>query len=198
MALAVVLGVPDLQGVRARVASTGAWGPAIFVLSYGVMTLIPWPRAFLTVAGGALFGLWAGAGLSLAGALLGATTAFGIGRYLGRPALERVAPGRLAHFDTLLQDHGLVTVIALRLAPVIPFLVINYAGGLSSLRFRHFVVGSAIGMVPGSVAYAAVGASGTKPWGLLGAASALAFLTAAGAWQTRRRQTTGANTSCDA
>jgi len=74
--------------------------------------------------------------------------------------------------DALLSDHGLSAVLVVRLVPLVPFIAINYASGLSGVRFRHYVLGSALGMVPGSLAYAALGAYGSNPWGLAAAGSA--------------------------
>ncbi len=184
--LALVLGSPDIAAMRSRVDAAGMWGPALFFGLYAALALIPVPKALLTAAGGALFGLWGGAGLSLAGALVGAILSFGAGRLLGREAVDRLIRGRLARVDALLADHGLSAVLIVRLVPLVPFIAINYASGLSGVRFRHYVLGSALGMVPGSLAYAALGAYGTNPWGLAAAGSALIILVVGGSWWARR------------
>ncbi len=184
--LTVILGPPDLAAIQARVGAAGSWGPALFFAFYAGLAVVPCPKAVLTAAGGALFGLWAGAGLSLAGALVGAVTSFGLGRLLGREAVDRLIRGRLARVDALLAGHGLSAVIAVRMIPLVPFVAINYAAGLSAVRFRHYLLGSALGMLPGSLAYAAVGAYGTNPWGLGAAGSALIVLVAGGSWWARR------------
>ncbi len=172
--------------LRSRVDAAGVWGPALFFALYAGLALIPSPKAVLTAAGGALFGLWVGAGVSLAAALVGAIVAFGAGRLLGRDAVDRVIRGRLARVDALLADHGLSAVLIVRLVPLVPFIAINYASGLSGVKFRHYVLGSALGMVPGSLAYAALGAYGTNPWGLAAAGSALIILVVGGSWWARR------------
>jgi uncharacterized membrane protein YdjX (TVP38/TMEM64 family) len=184
--LALILGTPDIAAMRSRVDAAGPWGPILFFTLYAGLALIPCPKAPLTAAGGALFGLWAGAGLSLAGALVGAIVSFGAGRLLGREAVDRLIRGRLARVDALLADHGLSAVLVVRLVPLVPFIAINYASGLSGVRFGHYVVGSAVGMVPGSLAYAALGAYGTNPWGLAAAGSALIILVVGGSWWARR------------
>lgn len=184
--LALVLGTPDIEAMRARVHEAGAWGPALFVALYVGLSLIPCPKALLTAAGGALFGLVPGAALALLGALVGAVISFGIGRLLGREAVDRLTRGRLVQVDTLLRDHGLAAVLVVRLVPLVPFIAINYAAGLTGVRLRHFVLGSAVGMVPGSLAYAALGAYGTDPWGLAVAVTALVALVAGGTWWARR------------
>jgi len=196
--LALILGTPDIAAVRSRVDAAGLWGPALFFALYTGLALIPWPKALLTAAGGALFGLWAGAGLALAAALVGAVISFGLGRLLGREVVDRLIRGRLARVDALLADHGLSAVLIVRLVPLVPFIAINYASGLSGVRFRHYVLGSAIGMVPGSLAYAALGAYGTNPWGLAAAGTALVILVASGSWWARRLNAREMNSSATA
>ncbi|MGA8847023.1 MAG: TVP38/TMEM64 family protein [Nocardioides sp.] len=183
--LAIVAG-PDLAGVKSRVHAAGIWGPAVFFAVYTLLALVPWPKAVLTAAGGMLFGMWGGALLSLGAALIGAICSFGVGRLLGRDAVDRLIHGRLRRVDALLSDHGLSAVLVVRLVPVVPYTAINYAAGLSGVSLRNYVLGSGIGMLPGSLAYAAMGAYGTNPWGLAIAGSGLIGLIAAGAWWARR------------
>jgi len=184
--LALVLGTPDIEALRTRVDAAGAWAPALFFALYVGLSLIPCPKGLLTAAGGALFGLWAGAGLSLVAALIGAVISFGLGRLLGREAVDRFIRGRLARVDGLLTNRGLSAVLLVRLVPLVPYIAINYASGLSGVKFRHYTLGSALGMVPGSLAYAALGAYGTNPWGLAAAGSALIILAVGGSWWARR------------
>ena len=184
--LAIVFGTPDVDGLRARVDAAGVWGPALFVALYAGLAMIPSPMSVVTIAGGALFGLWTAAVLVLLGAMLAATGSFAVGRLLGRDAVDRFTQGRLARVDAVLRDHGLAAVLVVRLVPLFPFFAVNYASGLSGVRLRHYLVGSAVGMVPGILAYAAVGAFGTDPLGLLAAVSALVALIAVGGWWGRR------------
>lgn len=188
---AAVIGPPDIEAMRSRVDAAGAWGPALFFALYVGLSLIPCPKALLTAAGGAVFGLWAGAGLALTAALVGAVMSFGLGRLLGRDAVDRLIRGRVARVDALLADHGLSSVLIVRLVPLVPFIAVNYAAGLSAVRLRHFVLGSALGMIPGSLAYAALGAYGTSPWGLAAAGSALVLLVVGGTWWARRLEARG-------
>ena len=186
--LALILGTPDAELMRSRVARAGVWGPLAFFGLYTALALLPVPKALLTVAGGALFGLWWGAGLSLGAALAGAIICFGWGRLLGREIVDRLARGRLGELDSLLTSHGLAAVLVVRLVPFVPFTAINYASGLTGVRFGPYVLGSALGMIPGSLAYAALGAYGTDPWGLAVTASALVVILVAGSWGARRLQ----------
>lgn len=72
--------------------------------------------------------------------MVGAVISFGVGRLLGRDAVDRLVRGRLVRVVALLTDDGLFAVLLVRLVPVVPFIAINYASGLSGVRFRHFVL----------------------------------------------------------
>ena len=181
-----IYGLPDTASLRMRVEGTGALGWLVFVLGYAVITLVPAPKAVLTALGGVVFGFWLGALLALTGAVLGAVFAFQVARWLGRDAVDRLTRGRLARADEQLSEHGFAAVVAARLIPVLPFTLINYAAGVSGVRRRDFVIGSVIGMVPGSLAYAAVGAFGSDPLGLFAALAALVLLVLLGGLWGRR------------
>jgi uncharacterized membrane protein YdjX (TVP38/TMEM64 family) len=187
---AVLVGVPDADAVRGSVAGLGALTPVVFVLVYAAITLLPLPKNVLSVVAGLLFGLVDGVLLVLPGAMLGALVAFGLGRRLGRDAVERFTGTRVARVDALLARRGLVAVLVSRLVPVLPFTGINYAAGLTAIRLRDFVLGTAIGIVPGTVAYVAVGAYGTSPtsWPFVTAVAVLLVLSLGGAWLASRRR----------
>ena len=178
--------LPDMDVVRDQVEAVGPLGPLVYVLAYAVLVMFPTPASVLTITGGALFGLVEGTALAMAGALLGAVGAFEVGRLLGRDAVERLTAGRLDRVHRVLDDHGLLAVLAIRLTPVFPYLVVNYAAGLSRLTRRDYALGTAIGIVPGAIAYAAVGAYGADPWKLFGAIVGLVVLTVLGAAAGRR------------
>ena len=186
---AVVVGVPDAAAVREDVAALGPLAPAVFVLLYAAVTLLPLPKNVITAVAGLLFGLVDGVLLVLPGALLGALAAFGLGRWLGRDAVERFTGTRVARVDALLARRGLVAVLVSRLIPVLPFTGINYAAGLTAIRLRDFTLGTAIGIVPGTVAYVALGAYGTSPtsWPFVTAVAVLLVLSLGGAWLASRR-----------
>lgn len=178
--------LPHAADLRAPVESAGAAGVLVFLLGYAVLCLLPAPKALLTVLGAVLYGLWLGALLSWVAAMVGAAVAFGLGRLLGREAVDRLSGGRLARADELLGEHGLAAIVAVRLVPVIPFTAINYTAGLTGVRFRDYLLGSALGMVPGTLAYSALGAWGADPWGIFAGVAALVVLVVVGGLVGRR------------
>ncbi len=137
-----------------RVHAMGAWGPAAFVVGYVLATVAGIPGSLLTLAAGAIFGLWAGVLWVFVGATLGASAAFLVGRYLARGAVERRVVGnpRFAAIDRAIATDGRRIVFLLRLSPAVPFSLLNYLLGLTRVRFADFAVAS-VGMLPGTMLY---------------------------------------------
>lgn len=196
VAVAVVVGLlvdlPEVEEVRESIDEAGLLGALLFALVYGAITLTPAPKAVLSIAAGTLFGFWQAIPLVILGAMLGATTAFVLGRALGRDAVEKYVGARIDRVDALLSERGIPAVIAVRLVPVIPFTVINYASGLTGLRRRDYLIGTAIGMLPGIAAYVAIGAYGFeldgRLWIALGALGLLSLAGIVGAWWMKKRE----------
>ncbi len=155
------------------------------------------PKNLLGILGGLLFGMALGLLLVWGAAMLGAMAAFVIGRALGREAVEQMTGARVARVDEALARHGLLSVIAVRLVPVLPFTAINYSAGLTGLPYRAYLLGTAVGILPGTVAYVALGAYATdlSSWPIVAAVTALIVLTVAGVvaarlWRKPRTETT--------
>ncbi len=129
------------------------WAPVLFVVVYVAATASAMPGAILTLAGGAVFGLFWGTVLTTVAANLGATAAFFIARSLGRDGVERLAGARLQRFDDAICDYGLQCLLVLRLVPLVPFNALNFASGLTALRWPTYAIGTALGILPGTIVY---------------------------------------------
>jgi uncharacterized membrane protein YdjX (TVP38/TMEM64 family) len=138
----------------AWVQSLGVWGAAAFVAGYVVAAVAFVPGSLLTLGAGAIFGLVRGTALVLVAATLGASAAFLVARYVARGAVERriAASPRFAAIDRAVGREGRKIVFLLRLSPVFPFNLLNYALGLTRVRFADFFIAS-IGMLPGTLLY---------------------------------------------
>lgn len=152
-----------LETIRDLVARAGWWGPALFVVAYAVLTVLLVPGSPLTIAAGVLFGPWVGTGLVVVGATAGATGAFLWGRRLGRDAVARLTGERFAKVDAWLHDRGLLAVLYVRLVPLLPFNLLNPVAGVTGIPLRDYVIGTAVGIVPGTFAFAALGGSFDDP-----------------------------------
>jgi uncharacterized membrane protein YdjX (TVP38/TMEM64 family) len=192
--VALTVGIPPIDSVRDLVGRAGWAGPVLYAAGYAVLTLTPAPAAVVTIAAGLLFGLPLGVAVVMTGAVAGAGIAFGLSRVLGRAAVERVDSERLRRLDDLLRRRGLLAVIGVRLVPLLPFAALNYACGLSAVPVRAYVLGTAIGILPGVTAYVTIGAYGSEPGSLpfLLAVGGVAVLAAGGAVVARRRRAAAA------
>lgn len=140
----------------------GRWAPVLFILLYALATVLFVPGSVLTVAGGALFGpLW-GTLWNLTGATLGATLAFGIARYLASEWVSRRAGERLARLMRGVDEEGWRFVAFVRLVPLFPFNLVNYAFGLTRIRLAEYVLASFVCMAPGALAYTYLGYAGRE------------------------------------
>lgn len=143
------------------VEGLGALGPAVFVAGYAAAVVGFVPGSLLTLAGGALFGVARGVVYVFAAAVLGSTVAFLIARHLAREAVARRIEGdaRFRAIDRAIGEQGRRIVLLLRLSPVFPFSLLNYALGLTRVRLVDYLI-AAVGMLPGTVLYVYLGKLG--------------------------------------
>lgn len=168
---ALALG-PRLAALLAALEDLGPWAGLVFVVVYAVAVVLLLPGSVLTLAAGALFGLPRGTALAFAGATLGALGAFAIARGAGRELVARrigKSP-RLAALDRVLAEDGLRVVLLLRLSPLVPFSVLNYALGLTRVRARDVALGS-VAMLPGTLLYVGYGVAARDLAGLAAGAA---------------------------
>ncbi|MEU0006042.1 TVP38/TMEM64 family protein [Streptomyces sp. NPDC006314] len=169
----------------------GAAAAAVFGVLYGVCTVAFVPRPLLNLAAGALFGSQLGLAAALAGTVLGAGVAFGLGRVLGQDALRPLLRGRwLQAADGQLSRHGFRSMLAARLFPGVPFWAANYCAAVSRMGWLPFLLATALGSIPNTAAYAVAGArasSPTSPAFLIAMAciAAPALVAAVVAWRKR-------------
>lgn len=150
-----------LQAVLVWIEQLGAWGAIAFMAVYVVATVALVPGSLLTLGAGVLFGLGWGSLLVFAGATLGATAAFLVGRYGLRDwVTQRWIAGndRFQAVDRAIAREGFKIVLLMRLSPLFPFNALNYMLGLTQVSLRDYLLAS-IGMIPGTIAYVYIGAS---------------------------------------
>ena len=130
------LGGLDAAAVQDAVRAAGIWAPALFVVLQVLVTVPPVPRTIFTVAAGLLFGAATGVVLAVTATAAAAVLAFWLVRLTGGGLVERFADrGPVVWTSRRLDRSGLLAVTSLRLIPAIPFSVLNYAAGLSGVRF---------------------------------------------------------------
>jgi len=149
----------DLQQ---QLQNLGPWAPLAFIGLFVLATVLFLPGALFGLIGGALFGPVWGSALNLVGATLGATLAFLTARYVASNWVARRSGGRLKGLIEGVEAEGWRFVAVVRLVPLFPFNLLNYALGLTRIRLSHYVVASAVAMIPGTVAYTWLGHAGRE------------------------------------
>jgi uncharacterized membrane protein YdjX (TVP38/TMEM64 family) len=142
------------QILAVEVHRAGAWGP----LAFATVALLP--GTILTLAGGALFGPAAGTFYNLTGATLGATGAFLVSRYLAADWVRRRLGPRTEQIIAGVEREDWRFVAFVRLVPLVPFNLLNYALGLTRVRLSRYVTASYLAMLPGTLAYTYLGYAG--------------------------------------
>ncbi len=148
-----------LQDFARWVDALGAWGPVAFMVGYALATVAFVPGSLLTLAAGAIFGIAWGTLYVFLAASVGACAAFLVARYLARGAIEHRLEGnpKFAAIDHAVGNQGLKIVTLLRLSPVFPFNLLNYALGLTRVRLADYAL-ACFGMLPGTLLYVYAGA----------------------------------------
>ena len=149
--------VPEIQ---ALVRSMGAWGPGMFMLLYAIGPAFLLPGLPFDLAAGILFGPFWGTVYALVGATLGAAVAFLAARTVGRDWTEERLSGPLKRMKQGVDKGGWEFVAFMRLVPVIPFNLLNYALGLTRIRLVPYVLASFIFMAPSTAVYVYAGWAG--------------------------------------
>jgi uncharacterized membrane protein YdjX (TVP38/TMEM64 family) len=150
----------NLTTLDAWLASLGLWAPIGYLMLFAMATVSFVPGVVFSLAGGALFGpLW-GTLWNLTGATLGATLAFLIARYIAADWVSRRAGGLLKRVIDGVDAEGWRFVGFVRLVPLFPFNLSNYALGLTRIPLHHYVIATLVCMVPGAVAYTWLGYAG--------------------------------------
>ena len=159
VAVVLLSGGPSADRVRGWVDGYGALGPLVFIAVSASLTVVLFPGPVLAAASGLLFGTALGTPVSIASATLGATLAFSLSRWWAHDAVVALAGPRLAGLRAWVGRRGFLTVLYARIAPGVPYTLVNYAAGLTPILLRSFVAATAIGVAPRAFAYTALGGS---------------------------------------
>lgn len=149
----------DIERLREYLRSFGAWAPIVSALLMILQSvLFPLPAFLVTVANGLVFGAFWGTLLSWSSAMVGAVICWGIGRALGRPAVEKMVSKKALGFaDRFFERWGNNSVLIARLIPVVSFDVVSYVAGVTSISFLGFFIATGIGQLPATIVYSVLG-----------------------------------------
>ena len=151
---------PEL--IRETLAGLGGWAPIVYMAMFAVLPAFFFPVAVLALAGGLVFGLWLGALYTFVGAVINCSVMFWMARHWGREKIRAVIEARLApqwqqRLSKLEGRGGFLLLIILRLIPAVPYNLINYAFGLTGMKYPVYILASALGIIPGTFAFINIG-----------------------------------------
>jgi len=189
-----LLGGIDSAQLQARLNQAGIWAPIIYIALYTAATVLVLPSTALNLTGGAIFGPWLGTLWTSIAAVIAAVVAFAFTRTVGRDLVARRLAGRWQAMDAEMLQGGLFYMFAIRLLPIIPYGLVNFAAGLTSIQFRDYLLGTILGTVPGVLPFVMLGSSGLQAMRtgdflpLIGALCLTGLLIGGATWYRRRRQ----------
>jgi uncharacterized membrane protein YdjX (TVP38/TMEM64 family) len=157
--VAILLLVPRPGAVQLRdwATAAGPWLPLAFLAAHIVITVFPFPRTAFTLASGLLFGPWLGIAIAVVASTISALVALVLVRAAGWRLNQLVPHPRVKSLDARLRQRGWLTVMSMRLIPAVPFSVLNYAAGASSVRVTPYLCATLAGLLPGTAAVVILG-----------------------------------------
>jgi uncharacterized membrane protein YdjX (TVP38/TMEM64 family) len=188
-----LLGGINPAQLQAWLKAAGIWAPIIYVVLYIVATVLVLPSTALNLTGGAIFGPWLGTAWTSVGAIVAAVVAFAFTRTVGREAVAQRLAGRWRAMDAEVRRGGLFYMFAIRLVPIMPYGLVNFAAGLTSVSFKDYLLGTTLGTVPSVLPFVLLGSSGLKALRtgdvlpLVGALALTGMLVAGSTWYRQRR-----------
>ncbi|MBD1890974.1 VTT domain-containing protein [Coleofasciculus sp. FACHB-SPT9] len=187
------LGGIDPAQLQTWLNQAGIWAPIIYIVFYTLATLLILPSTALNLTSGAIFGPWLGTLWTSIAAVIAAVVAFAFTRTVGREFVVQKLGGRLQAIDSEMIQGGLFYMFAIRLQPIIPYGLVNFAAGLTSIRFRDYLLGTILGTIPGILPFVMLGSYGLRALKtgdflpLIGALLLIAMLVGGATWYRRRR-----------
>ena len=150
------------QELQTYLQNLGSWAGIACIGLFALLPAFFFPVAVLALAGGLVFGLWLGSLYTFLGATLNCTLMFFLARYVGRKWIEALIEKKLSpvwqkRLQNLNSGSGFLLLIILRLIPAVPYNLINYAFGLSAMKYSTYILASAIGIIPGTFAFINIG-----------------------------------------
>ncbi|MGB6297647.1 MAG: TVP38/TMEM64 family protein [Rivularia sp. (in: cyanobacteria)] len=188
-----LLGGIKPEQLQESLKQAGIWAPIIYIALYILATILIMPSTALNLTGGAIFGLWLGTLWTSIAAITAAVISFIYSRSFARKALAKNLARNWQRMDAEVARGGIFYIIAIRLLPIIPYGLVNFAAGLTSVSFKDYFLGTTLGTIPGILPFVFLGSSGLKALRtgdivpLIGALSLIGVLILGSIWYRRYR-----------
>ncbi len=147
-----------IHEIKSYIDSFGNFAPIVYIIMFSLVPLTLFPDSVLAIAGGLAFGLYKGYIYTAIGALIGGTISFYISRKLGRNIVKKLTKDKLDNIEVMVNTKGFSIILLLRLIPLFPFDVISYGAGLTSVKYKDFIMATFLGTIPGILVFNNIGA----------------------------------------
>ena len=147
-----------IHEIKSYIDSFGNFAPIVYIIMFSLVPLTLFPDSVLAIAGGLAFGLYKGYIYTAIGALIGGTISFYISRKLGRNIVKKLTKDKLDNIEVMVNTKGFSIILLLRLIPLFPFDVISYGAGLTSVKYKDFIMATFLGTIPGILVFTNIGA----------------------------------------
>lgn len=187
-------GQSEILTLRSQIAQAGMWAPIIYMVIYTLATALVLPSTVLNLMGGALFGTFWGLIWTTLAALISAIATFWVARKWIRGLVHEKLDYKWANLDREIREGGIFYLLAIRFFPIIPYGIVNYSAGLTSVRFRHYLLGTSLGTAPGLLPFVMLGDSGIEAmttgqmWRVLIPLTLISLLIATTTWYKRHHK----------
>lgn len=155
----------SIRHIREFILKYGKFSAMIFVIIYSLKPiLLVIPASWMTIAAGSIFGPFAAFTLSMIGCFFGGTLAFYLSRILGKPFVDKMLKGKAMELDDRIEKEGFIIVLLMRLSIIFPFDALSYAAGLTKVKYKDFIVGTMLGVIPEMISYSFIGKRLGRPF----------------------------------
>ena len=149
----------NVSNVRAIVSSCGKLAPLIFLALCILRPIILLPVGLFSVLGGIMFGSFIGGTYTILGSTIGSIMAYYMAKYWGRDFIEKLMHNKMKKLDKSCKERGFLVTFLMRVIPILPCDVVSYICGLSNIKMLDFVLGTFVGIIPGTYIYSYFGSS---------------------------------------
>lgn len=146
------------QDIKRYILSYGKFSALVFIIIYSLKPILfVVPASLLSIMAGGIFGPWKAFFMSMISCFLSASFAFFLAKKLGKPFVDKILKGKVMKLDSGIEKHGFIIMLLMRLSFVFAYDPLSYAAGLTSMKYRDFILGTVIGIIPEMICYSFMG-----------------------------------------
>ena len=157
----------DFKHLKRFIKSYGKFSFLCFIIIYSLKPILfVVPTSLLTVLAGNIFGPFIGLALSMISSFIAATLAFYLARLFGKPFVDKIIGEKALKLDENIEKNGFIIMLLMRLSIVFPYDALSYASGLTKIRYRDFIFGTMLGILPEMAVYSFMGKNISHPFSM--------------------------------